>query len=187
MLHITLDGIIPLRELQFSAEKEEGWNDLQYRKKEKKKSLPRNKSSCCTLHEVSRHSIPWEKHETEPRLGNNDDYPQLNDHDPRLCTLLQFPSNNTPSPSRVYWKFLQPSYFYFHLVSISWAKIKFLKKNLMILIISFVVSRFSIEENNKYISSHNRIYEKCVFLKLSSSKSRKKNFTPNRSFDSILP
>lgn len=48
----------------------------------------------------------------------------------------------------------------------------------MILIISFVVSRFSIEENNKYISSHNRIYEKCVFLKLSSSKSRKKNLPP---------
>lgn len=85
-----------------------------------------------------RHSIPWEKHETEPRLGNNDDYPQLNDHDPRLCTLLQFPSNNTPSPSWVYWKFLQPSYLYFHLISISWAKIKFFKKNLIILIISFV-------------------------------------------------
>lgn len=95
----------------------------------KRKKVPWNKSSCCTLHEVSRHSIPWEKHETEPRLGNNDDYPQLNDHDPRLCTLLQFPSNNTPSPSSVYWKFLEPSYFYFHLVSISWAKIKFSKNN----------------------------------------------------------
>lgn len=79
----------------------------------------RGKSSSHTLYRDSEHLVSRQKHETEPRLGNNDDYPQLNDRDLRLRTLLHFRQTILPRvpSSRVHWKFLPVSFPYFHPVS----------------------------------------------------------------------